>query len=117
MSKGHFQSAGVSIEHGDASVLFPIDKIDATVFQHRDAELALADVDGENVIIITPTSLASSYFLTQHTLTAIRIDTLAPAVRSELATALDAPIETFEIIQIGKWITSSLDHSIAEYTV
>lgn len=68
MLNGHFQSAGASIEHGDANVLFPVEELDVTVFQRRDAELVLADADGENVIVIAPTSLASSYFLTQHPL-------------------------------------------------
>jgi hypothetical protein len=116
MLNGHFRSAGASIEHGDASVLFPVEEVDATVFQRRDAELALADADGENVIIIAPTSLASSYFLTQHPLTAIPVDELAPEVRSTLADALDTPIEAFDLIQIGKLVTDSLDHSLAEYT-
>jgi hypothetical protein len=116
MLNGHFQSAGASIEHGDASVLFPVEELDTTVLQGRDAELALADADGENVIIIAPTNLASSYFLTQHSLTAIPVNELAPAVRSKLADALDTPIETFDLIQIGKWVTDSLDHSLAEYT-
>ena len=76
----------------------------------------LADADGENVIVITPTSLASSYFLIQHPLTAIPVDELAPGVRSTLADALDIPIEGFDFIQIGKWVTDSLDHSLTEYT-
>jgi hypothetical protein len=116
MTKGHFQSAGASIEHGDASVLFPVEELDATVLQRRDAELALADTDGENVIVIAPTSLASSYFLTQHSLTAIPVDELAPGVRSTVADGLDTPIEGFDLIQIGKWATDSPDHSLAEYT-
>ena len=101
MLKGHFQSAGASIEHGDASMLFPVEELDATVLQRRDAEFAFADADGENVIVIAPTSLASSYCLTQHALTAIPVDELSPGVRSKLADGLDTPIETFELIQIG----------------
>jgi hypothetical protein len=116
MLKGHFTSAGASIDHGDATVLFPIDALDATVLQRRDAELALADTDSEDVIIVAPTSLASSYFLTQHALTAIAVDDLAPAVRSDLADVLDTPIEAFDLIQIGKWTTDSPDHSLSEYT-
>jgi len=116
MSAGHFTSAGASIEHGDASVLFPVEKLDATVLQRRNAELVLDDVDGEEVIVISPTSMASSYFLTQHALTAIPVDELAPAVRSQLANALDTPIETFDLIQIGKWNTDSPNHSLAEFT-
>lgn len=116
MPKGHFTSAGARIKHGDASVLFPVRELDATVLQRRDAELALADVESADVITITPTSFASGYFLTNHPLTAIPIDELAPAVQSRLADALEAPIETFELIQIGKWTSDSPDHSLAEYT-
>ncbi|SFH66977.1 hypothetical protein SAMN04488066_11642 [Halorubrum aquaticum] len=64
MLKGHFESAGASIEYGDAGFLFPVDELDATVIQYRDAQLALDDVDGSNVIVVAPTSLATSYFLT-----------------------------------------------------
>lgn len=115
MLKGHFRSAGASIDHGDASVLFPVDELDATVFQHRDAELALGDADSPDVIVVAPTGLASSYFLTGHTLTAIPIADLSGEVRSHLGNALDVPIETFELLQIGKWTADSPNHSLAEY--
>lgn len=115
MPKGHFQSAGASIEHGDASLLFPVENLGGKVLQGRDAELTLTDTDGQNVIVIAPTSLASSYFITQHTLTAIPVEELGSEVRSKLADKLDTPIETFDLIQIGKWVTDSPDHSLAEY--
>ena len=116
MLKGHFESAGASIEYGAAGCLFPVDELDATVLQYRDAQLALNDVDGSSVIVVAPTSLATSYFLTQHALTAIRVDSLSTAVRDQLATALDARLDTFELVQIGKWNSNSLNHSLAEFT-
>ena len=116
MPKGHFRSAGASIEYGDASVLFPVDNLDATVHQYRDAQRILADIDGSDVIVIAPTSLATSYRLTQHALTAIPVDSLSSETREQLADTLDTPIETFEIIQIGKWTTDSPNHSLAEFT-
>jgi hypothetical protein len=116
MSKGHFESAGGSIEYGAAGCLFPVDELDATVRQYRDAQLALDDADGSNVIVVAPTSLATSYFLTQHALTAIPIDSLPTAVRSQIDAALDARIATFELIQIGKWNSTSANHSLAEFT-
>jgi len=116
MLKGHFESAGASIEYGDADCLFPVDELDATVRQYRDAQLALDDVDGSNVIVVSPTSLATSYFLTQHALTAILVDSLPTAVRSQIDAALDARIDTFELIQIGKWNSTSANHSLAEFT-
>ena len=116
MLQGHFESAGASIEYGAAGCLFPVDELDATVLQYRDAQLALNDVDGSNVIVVSPTSLATSYFLTQHALTAIRVDSLSTTVRDQLATALDARLDTFELVQIGKWNSNSLNHSLAEFT-
>jgi len=116
MSKGHFKSAGESISHGDASVLFPITELDATVHQHRDAERTLEAAEGSDVIAVAPTSLASSYFLTQHVLTAVLVDTLSPAVQSHLDHALDGSIEQFELIQIGKWTAQSPNHSLNEFT-
>jgi hypothetical protein len=116
MLKGHFESAGASIEYGAAGCLFPVDELDATVLQYRDAQLALDDVDGPDVIVVAPTSLATSYFLTQHALTAIPVDSLSTAVQTQLATELDDPVDTFELIQIGKWNSTSANHSLAEFT-
>ena len=116
MLQGHFESAGASIEYGAADCLFPVDELDATVLQYRDAQLALNDVDGSNVIVVALTSLATSYSLTQHALTAIRVDSLSTAVRDQLANALDARLDTFELVQIGKWNSNSLNHSLAEFT-
>ena len=116
MTKGHFRSAGASISRGDARVLFPVTDLDGTVHQYRDAELALEAVDGSDVIVVAPTSLASSYFLTQHALTAIAVETLTPAVQSQLDDALDVPLEGFELIQVGKWTLESRDRSLAEFT-
>lgn len=115
MHKGHFTSAAATIDHGDASILFPVEELDATVVQRRDAELALADSDGEDVVVIAPTSMASSYSLTQHVLTAIPIDDLSPTVKARLADTLDAPIESYDLIQVGKWTTDSSNHSLKEY--
>ncbi|MFC7020395.1 MULTISPECIES: hypothetical protein [Haloarcula] len=116
MLKGHFGSAGASIEYGDAGCLFPVDELDATVLQYRDAQLALSEVNGSNVILVAPTSLATSYFLTQHALTAIPVDSLPAAVQTQVADELDGSLDTFEFIQIGKWNCDSPNHSLAEFT-
>jgi hypothetical protein len=116
MPEGHFGSAGASIDYGNAAGLFPVDDLDATVLQHRDAQLALDDVDGAEVIVIAPTSLATSYLLGQHALTAIPIESLPPAVRRQLGEEVTAPLDTFDFIQIGKWNTDSPNHSLAEFT-
>ena len=115
MHNGHFKSAGASIDHGAASMLFPISNLDASVLQHRDAELVLGNTESADVIVITPTSMASSYFLTQHPLTAIPVKELPPNVRSRLSETLDAPLDSFEFIQVGKWITDSPNRSLNEY--
>lgn len=116
MLKGHFRSARASIEYGDAGCLFPVDELDATVLQYRDAQLALDDVDGSNVIVVAPTSLATSYFLTQHALTAIPVGSLPAAVQTQIADELGGSLDTFEFIQIGKWNSDSPNHSLAEFT-
>ena len=115
MLKGHFESAGASIGVGAADCLFPVAELDATVHQYRDAQLALDDADGASVIVVAPTNLASSYRLTQHPLTAIPVESLPPAIRARIAAAIDAPLETFELIQIGKWNSRSSNHSLAEF--
>jgi hypothetical protein len=115
MLNGHFESAGVSIEYGAAGFLFPVDELDATVLQYRDAQLALDDVDGSNVIVVAPASLAASYFLTGHTLTAIPVESLSTAFQGHLADELDGPLDTFELIQIGKWHSDGPNHSLAEF--
>jgi len=115
MLKGHFESAGESIEYGAADCLFPVDDLDATVLQYRDAQLALDDVDGSDVIVVAPISLATSYFLTQHTLTAIPVDSLSTAVQIHLTNVLDDSLDTFNLIQIGKWDSESTNRSLAEF--
>lgn len=115
MLKGHFTSAGESIDYGDATGLFPVDELDATVLQHRDAQLALDDVDGADVIVVAPTSLATSYVLTQHALTAIPVDSLSLAVQVQLDEEIEESLDTFDLIQIGKWNTDSPNHSLAEF--
>jgi len=115
MSNEHLKSAGASIEHGAAGCLFPVGELDATVLQYRDAQLALDDVDGSDVIVVAPTSLATSYSLTRHALTAIPVDGLSTAVRTQIDAALDARLDTFELIQIGKWNGDSANRSLAEF--
>jgi hypothetical protein len=116
MLKGHFQSAGATIDYGDAAELFPVDELDATVLQYRDAQLALDDADGEDVVVVAPTSLATSYALTQHTLTAIPIESLPSAIQAQLNEETEESLGTFDLIQIGKWNTDSPNHSLTEFT-
>ena len=85
------------------------------MLQYRDAQVALDDVDVSDVIVV-PTSLATRYFLTQHALTAITVDFLSPAVQTNLTNKLDDPLDMFELIQIGKWNSTSANHSLAEFT-
>jgi len=115
MHNGHLESAGATIEYGAANTLFPVEELDATVYQHRDAELALDGTAGAEVVAIAPTSLATSYALSQRPLTAIAVDSLPLAVERELDAVLDAPIDSFELIQVGKWNTESPNHSLAEF--
>ena len=115
MLNGHFESAGASLEFGAADCLFPVEELDATVHQYRDAQLALDAVHGSNVIVVAPTSLATSYRLAQHALTAIPVESLSSATQARIADTIDAPLETFELIQVGKWNKSSPNHSLNEF--
>ena len=116
MSKGHFYSARASVEYGTAACLFPVDELDATVLQHRDAQLALDAADGDAVIVVSPTSLATGYKLGGHPVTAIRVDSLPTEISSTLDDAVERDIKSFDLIQIGKWNHSSPNHSLAEFT-
>ena len=115
MLKGHFESARASIEYGDAGCLFPVEELDTTVLQYRDAQLALDGVDGSNVIVVAPTSLATSYVLTQHALTAIPVESLSTEVQTRIADELDGSLDAFEFIQIGKWTRDSPNRSLTEF--
>ena len=116
MSNEHSGSAKASIEYGDASPLFPVESLDATVDQYRDAELALADVDEASVVTVAPTSMATGYALGQHALTAIRVESLPAEVRVEIGDAIDDSIKSFDLIQVGNSRRTSPNHSLAEFT-
>ncbi|TKX37783.1 MULTISPECIES: hypothetical protein [unclassified Halorubrum] len=115
MPKGHYKSAGGRIQYGDATDLFPVDELNATVHQYRDAERVLENVRSEDVICVYPESMATGYALGQNPLTAIRVETLPATVRGRLGDALDAAINSFAIVQVGKWVTSSPNRSLSEY--
>jgi len=116
MPKGHTDSNKGTIEYGDASPLFPVAELDATVHQYRDAALALADADDSNVVAVAPTSMATGYALGQHALTAIGVESLSAEVRNQIDDALETPIESFDLIQIGRPRSDSPNHSLTEYT-
>jgi len=115
MSIGHFHTAGEYIDHDKAKPLFPVDGLAGAV-QHRDAQLRLQSVDPEAVLAVRPTGLASSYFLTQHPLTAIDIDALPSSTRHQIAQPCPASVGQFEVIQIGRGVSAPENHSLREWT-
>lgn len=115
MLKGHSRSASASIPYGEVAVLPPVDELDAAVLQYRDAELALADAVGDDVIAISATSMATGYAIGQHPLTAIPVDSLPAAVKTEIDAALEASVDDFELIQISQWYADSSNHSLSEF--
>jgi hypothetical protein len=115
MSVGHFYDAGGYIDHGDATVLFPVAAVAGTVHTHRDAELALGDADSEAVLVVRPTGLASSYALTQRPLTAVEIDSLNIETREALTTTAEVDLDRFEYVQIGRSTTPARDRSLVEF--
>jgi hypothetical protein len=96
--------------------LFPVEDLDAAVYQYREAQLALSDVDGSAVIAVTPTSMASGYALGGHPLAAISVASLSATIRTQLADELDTSIDRFELIQVGRWNADTSTHSLAEFT-
>lgn len=116
MPKGHFYSAGASLDYGDATALFPVEDLDATVYRGRDAELALGDADGSSVVVVAPTSMATSYHLTQHPLAAIDVESLPADARAAVDAGIDAPIEAFDLLQVGKWTKECQNRSLAEFS-
>jgi len=115
MSIGHYYDAGGYLDHGDASVLFPVEELAATVHTHRDAELVLTDADPESVLVVRPTGLASSYAITQSPLTAIEIASLNEDIVDYLRAGIDDPTR-FEYIQVGRTAKAAQNHSLAEYS-
>jgi hypothetical protein len=115
MSVGHFQDAAGYVDHGDASNLFPVESLSGEVHQHRDAELKLQSIGGERVVVVCPTGLASSYFLTQHPLTAIEIGSLPEPVCSSIAADADIDLSQFEVLQIGRNPSNIQNRSLSEF--
>jgi hypothetical protein len=114
MSIGHFFDAGGYVDHGDASPLFPVERLAATVHTHRDAERVLAATPGESVLVVRPTGLASSYTLTQRPLTAVEVASLDDEPREHLR-AVGVDLTAYEVVQIGRQSSPSENRSFAEF--
>jgi len=115
MSVRHSSNGAVYIDHGDASSLFPVEELSADVHQYRDAEIRLQSVESEKVVVVSPTGLASSYFLTQHPLTAIEIESLPDEVRAPTKHDAEIELTQFDLIQIGQGPTNIRNMSLAEF--
>jgi hypothetical protein len=115
MSSEHFLTAGKYIKHGDASNLFPVESLSGEIFQYRDAEVRLQSVENEKVVAVSPTGLASSYFLTQHPLTAIEVRSLSDSKYSSIAEEADIDLSRFELIQIGRGPSNLQNRSLSEF--
>ena len=86
---------GEYVDHRDISDLFPVKVLSAEVHQYRNAELKLQEVKSEKAVAVSPTSLASSYFLTQHPLIAIKIESLPRPVRASITEDEDIDLSRF----------------------
>ncbi|SDF96201.1 hypothetical protein [Halorientalis regularis] len=111
---GHYHNAGDYLDYDDASVLFPVEELSATVHTHRDAELILRDADSESVLVVKPTGFASSYALTQRPLTVIEIASMNDDTLDHIQSSVDDP-GRFEYIQVGRATRSAQNRSLAEY--
>lgn len=115
MSVGHFYDAGGYVNHGDSSTLFPVESLSGEVYQYRDAEIRLQSEESEKIIVVSPTGLASSYFLNQHPLSAIELKSLPDAVRTSVRNKANLDISQFELIQIGLEPSNIQNRSLSEY--
>lgn len=115
MSAGHYYDAGGYVDHGDASTLFPVESLSGEVYQYRNAEIRLQSVESEKVVVVSPTGLASSYFLTQHPLTAIELESLPKTVRTSVGNNAELEISEFDLIQIGREPSNIQNRSLSEY--
>jgi len=115
MSHRHSQSTGGSITYGEAEDLLPVEALDASVSQYRDAERAVDRVAADEVITVSPTSLATGYALGRHPLSAIDVASLPGSIAQEIDDALETSISEFELIKIGNSSTDSPNHSLAEF--
>jgi hypothetical protein len=115
MSAGHYFDAGGYISVGAAAPLRPVSALEARVYTHRDAERVLDAVTADEVLVVAPTSLASSYALTQRPLTAIEVTSLRAAVRERLQAGTDTDLNQFEYIQLGRQPTPAQNRSLSEF--
>jgi len=104
-----------TIPYGAATCLFPVEDLDASLVQNRDAYRLLADRDTQSVVVVTPESTASGYLLAQLPLTLIFIETLPATHRREIAAALDESVTAYTHIQLGRAIKSGRNHSLSEF--
>lgn len=116
MRIGHFYDAGGYVDHGDAASLFPVESLSGGVAQHRDAQIELDSVRSEEVLVVSPTGLASGHFLTQHPITAVEIDSLPPETTATIADRAAVDLDAFEVIQIGRRPAGVQNHSLGEYS-
>jgi len=112
---GHFFDAGGYLDYGDATPLLPVEELQARVYTHRDAECTLGDAPADSVLAVRPTGLASSYALTQRTLTAIEVASLDDELRNQIGGAVDVDLAQFELIQVGRATTPAQNRSLAEF--
>lgn len=104
-----------TIPYGVATCLVPVENLDASLVQNRDAYRLLAERDTQSVVVVTPESTASGYLLAQHPLTLLAIKTLPATHRREIAGALDESVDAYTHIQLGRTIESGRNHSLSEF--
>jgi len=115
MTSENLHENGGTIQHDGAASLFPLRQLEGTVHRYRDAHLKRESADNSRIVIVGPTSLASSYFLAQHPLSLIELSTLSPKQRDKLSAATELDLAEFEFIQVGRGHAQSQNHSLSEY--
>lgn len=115
MSTENFCEGGETIQHDAAAPLFPLNQLEGTIYRYRDAELKRERANVSQIVTVGPTGFASSYFLAQHPLSLVELNTLSPTQRDELSAGTELDLDEFEFIQVGRNRTRPQNHSLSEY--
>jgi|APHM01.1.fsa_nt_gi hypothetical protein len=102
------------VDHNQVSALFPVGHLpEDALTRHRDAFLLLEELDSLNIVGISPTGLASSYFLRQRPLTVINVEKLSPVKREIVSEASGYTCKNIYIL-LGSG-GNYRDHSLSEF--
>lgn len=115
MTKKNSESERPVLSHNEARPLFPLNTVPGTIYRHRDAEIRREQTPDHQIIPVSPTGMASGYFLKQHHGALIDIRSLSPEFRATLSDRGQVTLSRYRYIRVGSPRSSVRDHSLSEY--